>query len=147
MTIEDQNLDGSTEGTTYGQILESSAVIGGSSALTIMFGVVRTKAMALFLGPSGFGLFGVYISIISVTECFAGLGVSSSAVRQIAHLPQQATLISFRGPRGSCFGSLPLLAFAGAALLNNHVASRFTHYVWRHSSCRRHCTAFASCLF
>src|SRR5579863_2499395 len=85
MTIEDQNLDGLPEGTTYGQILESSAVIGGSSALTLVFGVVRTKAMALFLGPSGFGLFGVYTSIISVAECVAGLGVSNSAVRQIAH--------------------------------------------------------------
>ena len=85
MTIEQQNLGGPAEGGgSYAQILESSALIGGSSALTIVFGVVRTKAMALFLGPSGFGLFGVYASVISVAECLAGVGVSSSAVRQIA---------------------------------------------------------------
>ena len=44
--------------TSYGQILKSSAWIGGSSVLTIGIGVVRTKAMAVMLGPAGFGLMG-----------------------------------------------------------------------------------------
>jgi antigen flippase len=118
MTIEQQNLGGPAEGgDTYAQILESSALIGGSSALTIVFGMVRTKAMALFLGPSGFGLFGVYGSIISVAECIAGLGVSSSAVRQIAQ--SAATGDSHQIARTSRIRlrvSL-LLAFIGAALL------------------------------
>jgi antigen flippase len=135
MTIEDQNLDGSTEGTTYGQILESSAVIGGSSALTITFGVVRAKAMALFLGPSGFGLFGVYISIISVAECFAGVGVSSSAVRQIAH--SAATGDSHQLSRTSriLLRVSLLLAFAGAALLTimSRPVSLFTFGDTRHA--------------
>src|SRR6266446_6466363 len=69
---------------SYGQILKSSALIGGSSALNLAFGVVRMKAMALLLGPSGVGLIGLYSSIADLTRSVAGLGINSSGVRQIA---------------------------------------------------------------
>lgn len=71
-------------GETYGQILKSSVWVGGSSVLNIAIRIVRTKAMALLLGPAGFGLFGLYGSIESLTENLAGMGVNSSGVRQIA---------------------------------------------------------------
>ncbi len=41
---------------TYGQIIKSSALIGGSSLINVAIGIVRTKAMAVLLGPAGFGL-------------------------------------------------------------------------------------------
>lgn len=68
----------------YAQILKSTALIGGSSAINIAFGIVRTKAMALLLGPTGVGLMGLYSSIADLTENLAGLGIQSSGVRQIA---------------------------------------------------------------
>jgi enterobacterial common antigen flippase len=40
--------------------------------------------MALLLGPAGFGLAGLYTSIISLTQSIAGMGINSSGVRQIA---------------------------------------------------------------
>src|SRR4051794_30078087 len=69
---------------TYGEILKSTAWIGGSSALTIAIGIVRTKAMALLLGPAGLGLFGLYGSIADLAFSIAGVGINSSGVRQIA---------------------------------------------------------------
>ncbi|MFZ1072538.1 MAG: O-antigen translocase [Verrucomicrobiia bacterium] len=69
---------------SYGQILKSSALVGGSSMLNIVLGIVRTKALALFLGPAGFGLYGLYGSVYELTRCVAGLGINSSGVRQIA---------------------------------------------------------------
>jgi enterobacterial common antigen flippase len=69
---------------THGQILKSSALVGGSSAINIAIGIVRTKAMAILLGPAGYGLFGLYGSIATLTQSIAGLGVNSSGVRQIA---------------------------------------------------------------
>lgn len=69
---------------THGQILKSSALIGGSSLLNIGVGIVRTKIMALLLNPAGFGLFGIYGSISSLAQCLAGVGINSSGVRQIA---------------------------------------------------------------
>ena len=118
MTIENQNLDGPAErGTTYVQILESSAVIGGSSVLTIGLGVLRTKAMALLLGPSGFGLFGVYTSIVSVAECLAGMGVSSSAIRQLARSAASGDSDQISRASRVLLRVCLLLAFLGAALL------------------------------
>ena len=69
---------------TYGQILKSSAVIGGSSLINIAIGIVRTKAMAMLLGPAGVGLMGLYGSITDLTISIAGMGINSSGVRQIA---------------------------------------------------------------
>jgi enterobacterial common antigen flippase len=69
---------------TYGQILKSSALVGGSSVLNIAIGIVRTKAMAMLLGPAGFGLAGLYSSVADLTQSVAGMGINSSGVRQIA---------------------------------------------------------------
>ncbi len=69
---------------SYGQILKSSALIGGSSIVSIAMGIVRTKAMAVLLGPSGVGLAGLYGSISDLTFSVAGMGINNSGVRQIA---------------------------------------------------------------
>jgi PST family polysaccharide transporter len=69
---------------TYGQILKSSALIGGSQVLNIAIGIVRTKAMAVLLGPAGYGLFGLYGSVANLAQSIVGIGVNSSGVRQIA---------------------------------------------------------------
>jgi enterobacterial common antigen flippase len=69
---------------TYGQILKSSAIVGCSTILNVGIGIVRTKAMALLLGPGGFGLFGLYGSVQNLTQSIAGMGINGSGVRQIA---------------------------------------------------------------
>ena len=73
-----------TEKHIYGEILKSSAVIGGSQVVNLAIRIVRTKAMAVLLGPAGVGLMGVYESITSLAQNFAGLGINTSGVRQIA---------------------------------------------------------------
>src|SRR4051794_27796016 len=45
---------------SYGQILKSSALIGLSTMVNLAIGIVRAKAMAVWLGPAGFGLMGLY---------------------------------------------------------------------------------------
>ncbi len=69
---------------SYGQILKSSALTGGSSVVSVCLGIVRTKAVALILGPAGVGLFGLYGSVQDLTRSIAGLGINNSGVRQIA---------------------------------------------------------------
>lgn len=69
---------------TYTQILKSTALIGGSSVVTIGVRIVSAKAMALLLGPAGVGLIGLYSAILELTRSIAGMGVNSSGVRQIA---------------------------------------------------------------
>ena len=93
---------------SYGQILKSSALVGGSSVLNIGIGIVRTKAMAMLLGPAGFGLFGLYGSIADLTLTVAGMGINSSGVRQIAEAvgsgkwtESALTTVAFRRERRS----------------------------------------------
>ena len=69
---------------SYSQILKSSALIGGSSVVVILIGIVRTKIMAILLGSAGFGLLGLYSSIVELVVAVAGMGINSSGVRQIA---------------------------------------------------------------
>jgi enterobacterial common antigen flippase len=69
---------------SYGQILKSTAIIGGSTAINIVIRMLRIKVMALLLGPSGIGLMGLYENIIELTQKIVGMGINSSGVRQIA---------------------------------------------------------------
>jgi PST family polysaccharide transporter len=46
--------------------------------------MVRTKLIAVLLGPSGVGLVSVYTAITDMMSTFAGFGIGSSGVRQVA---------------------------------------------------------------
>jgi enterobacterial common antigen flippase len=71
-------------GTSYGQILRSSSIIGGATGINYVIGMVRTKAVAVLLGPSGIGLVGLYISITGLVSTIAQLGIDQSGVREVA---------------------------------------------------------------
>src|SRR5260370_28494502 len=62
---------------SYGQILKSSALIGGSSVLNIAIRIVRTKAMAVVLWPGRVGFFWLYWLIGRLIARLWGLGVKS----------------------------------------------------------------------
>lgn len=81
------NLEPAATGTTnnsYATILRSSAVMGASFAIVMVFSFVRMKFMAVWLGPSGVGLLGVLSTILDLCVALAGLGVQQSGVRQVA---------------------------------------------------------------
>ncbi len=69
---------------SYAQILKSTALIGGSTVVSIAFAVIRNKAIAVLLGPGGIGLMGLYNSISDLANTLAGIGIQASGVRQIA---------------------------------------------------------------
>lgn len=69
---------------SYAQILRSTTIMGGSSIVNILFGIARSKVLAVLLGPAGVGLMGIYASILSTASTIAGMGLSGSGVRQIA---------------------------------------------------------------
>jgi len=70
--------------TSYKQILKSSALIGGSSVVNILLGIVRTKVLAVLIGTKGMGLFGAYTAVTTLISGIAGMGIGRSGVRQIA---------------------------------------------------------------
>lgn len=69
---------------SYRQILKSTSILGGSSAINIVLRIIRTKFLAVLLGPSGIGLLGVYTSITDMVGAMARMGIDNSGVRQVA---------------------------------------------------------------
>lgn len=59
-------------------------IIGGARAVNIFISIIRMKVLAVLLGPSGVGLLSIYNNLQGMVEQAAGLGMSSSGVRQIA---------------------------------------------------------------
>jgi antigen flippase len=107
---------------TYSQILHSSALIGASSALSIAIRIVGTKAMAVLLGPAGFGLMAMYNSIAEVAQNVAGMGINASGVRQIAaavgsgdkdHIARTASALRRTSIILGVLGAILLIGFAG----------------------------------
>jgi len=70
--------------TSHREILKSSSIVGGAQAITYVIGLLRTKAVALLLGPSGVGLVGLYVSAIRLVGTFAQFGINESGVREVA---------------------------------------------------------------
>ncbi|MES2785422.1 MAG: O-antigen translocase [Pseudomonadota bacterium] len=70
---------------SYKEIVRSSSIIGGSQVFIFVVALIRTKIVALLLGPSGIGLVGIYSSAMTVIGAATGFGISSSAVREVAH--------------------------------------------------------------
>jgi len=69
---------------SYGQILKASSIIGGAQGINYLISMVRVKLVAVLLGPSGVGLVGLYVSATGLVSTVAGLGISSSGVREVA---------------------------------------------------------------
>src|SRR5689334_24295070 len=104
-------------GQSYSQILKSTLLIGGSSAVSVVFAVIRNKAIAAMLGPEGIGLFGLYTALLDILYAIAGAGVPASGIRQIAEVAEgnDRELIA---RRAAALNRLSLvLALAGALLL------------------------------
>lgn len=111
----------SADASSYGQILKSSAIVGGASAFTVAISVIRIKILALLLGPAGVGLVGLYSSILELTQSIAGMGINSSGVRQIARaagtgdqeqISRTAAVLRWTALLLGVFGAVGLVAFA-----------------------------------
>jgi PST family polysaccharide transporter len=113
---------------SYGQILKSSSMIGGSMAISLALGMVRTKVLAVLLGPAGTGLFGMYGAITNIVQLIFGMGLNISGVRQVAEATAtndqtRIALVSITLRRMAL--SLGLLGAVLLALLSQPIA-RFT---------------------
>ena len=59
-------------------------VFGGVQVITILCSVIRTKLVAVWIGPVGIGLFGLYNTAIDMINNISNLGIRSSSVRDIS---------------------------------------------------------------
>lgn len=102
------------ERSSYRRILSSTSIIGGATLITIVIGILRTKILAVLGGPEGIGLLGVLTNVTGIVTTLAGLGLATSAVRDLAAAEEPARKAEIR--RALWLGTIPL-AILGAALL------------------------------
>lgn len=72
------------EDTSYRRILKNSSLIGGASILNVAIGLVRTKVLAILLGPIGVGIASLYSGFLNAAGTLATMGLATAGTRQIA---------------------------------------------------------------
>jgi PST family polysaccharide transporter len=73
-----------SEQSSYRRVVRSTGIIGGAQLGMLAIGLVRSKIVALLVGPSGIGLLGLYNGIVTNGAAIAAMGIGSSGVREIA---------------------------------------------------------------
>ena len=75
-------------------LIRSMAIMGTTQTANIVISIIRLKALALMLGPSGVGLLGVFTNLLDMVKTAAGLGIGKSGVRQIASAKRDEIVLS-----------------------------------------------------
>ena len=70
---------------TYSSILHAIALFGGVRIFQIIISIVRSKAIAILIGPVGMGITGLYTSTIEMIGTIVGLGLNTSGVKEISN--------------------------------------------------------------
>lgn len=81
MTVHDKEHNSSIE---YRKALKSIFLVGGSSLVNMVSGLLKAKVIAILFGPSGVGILALYSQIMSFAVTLAGMGVATSGVRSIS---------------------------------------------------------------
>ena len=68
----------------YRHIFKSTGLFGGVQVILIVASMFKAKFAALFLGAAGMGISGLLVSSLSLIQTIAGLGLNTSAVREIS---------------------------------------------------------------
>lgn len=74
----------SNDKAAYRQILKVTSIFGGIQFFNILIGIIRTKAIAIFIGPAGIGIISVLNSTIDLIVRITSCGIETSSVREIA---------------------------------------------------------------
>lgn len=70
--------------TSYRQIMKATSLFGGVQVFNIIIAIVRSKFVAILLGPAGMGIVGLLQSTIGIIVSITNFGLRTSAVKNIA---------------------------------------------------------------
>lgn len=73
----------------YKSIFKGTMLFGGVQVFQIIISFLRNKLNAVYLGPEGLGIYGLYNSSLVIIITIATMGFTSSAVRFIANEPEE----------------------------------------------------------
>lgn len=112
MQSTQNNSKSARNGDSYRYILRSTSIIGFSSILNVLIGLVRMKVAAVLLGPSGIGLIGLLQSLIATASTVAGFGLTNAGARRVAMAASESE-IQLAKVRSALFRGTLILALLG----------------------------------
>jgi O-antigen/teichoic acid export membrane protein len=68
----------------YRQIMKATSIFGGVQVFQIIIQIVRSKFVAVLLGPSGMGIVGLLTSTLGVITSATSFGLGTSAVKDVS---------------------------------------------------------------
>lgn len=79
-----QSTEARVQTTSYRSIFKATSLFGGVQIYQILIGVIKWKFIAVFLGPVGMGIQGLYQSTLDMIRSVSAFGLEQSAVRDIS---------------------------------------------------------------
>ncbi|NSW45999.1 MAG: oligosaccharide flippase family protein [Bacteroidales bacterium] len=72
------------EDNSYKQILKATTLFGGVQIINIIIAIIRSKFIAVLLGPTGMGIAGLLTSTTGLISGLTNFGLGTSAVKNVA---------------------------------------------------------------
>ncbi len=69
---------------SYRQIVKSTSIFGGVQIFNMIISIIKSKCIALWIGPSGVGIIGLFNSALSLVSSFTNAGIETSGVKAIS---------------------------------------------------------------
>lgn len=77
-------VDNQNQTSSYRSIFKATSLFGGVQVYQILIGIIKSKFIAILLGPAGMGIMGLYQSTLDVIKSLTTFGLEQSAVRDIS---------------------------------------------------------------
>jgi antigen flippase len=129
--------DSSKEKAAYKGMLKVTSMLAGAKLTTIFVSLVRTKAIALILGPGGMGMVNLITSSVEMTRVLFAFGLDGATVRRVATdaTNEEPALLdqTYRIAASTALfiGTVSCVALAAASpLLSKKFLSTSEHYWW-----------------
>jgi len=84
------------EKSSYKQIMKATSIFGGVQVFNIIITIIRSKVIAVYLGPAGMGIAGLLNSSTGLVKALTNFGLGTSAVRDIASAYESKDQIRIR---------------------------------------------------
>ncbi len=74
----------SQQQSSYQQIMKATSIFGGVQIIQILVQIIRSKAIAILLGPAGMGINSLLSSTLGLMQGLTNFGLQTSAVKNVA---------------------------------------------------------------
>lgn len=72
------------ENVTYRKILKATSLFGSVQIVSMISSLIKTKILAVLIGPAGYGIYGVLNTTIDLIKQLSGIGIETSSVKYLA---------------------------------------------------------------